>query len=133
MFLVSVEFKQYLERSFLDWQYEQGERKTLSEFAAYLGISKGVLNNYFSGRRNPSEENIELLAKKLGDEVYDVLGIPRPDDRLTAIIKAWGSATDELRTKIEQLFLEELQRSNAFDAKSDVAETKRKTKTKSLP
>lgn len=74
-----MKFSQFLEMKFLEWQQSQGGRKTVNEFAAYIGVSKSTISTWWNENRSPEGENVQKLAKKLGIEVYDVLGLPRPD------------------------------------------------------
>ncbi len=83
--------REFLDRKFLDWQRDERERKTLAEFAEWLGISPNTLNNWLRRDRLPKGANIELLASKLGPEIYDVLGLPRPDPNLKKVIQGWGA------------------------------------------
>lgn len=59
---------------------ESGERKTVDEYAEYLGISKSLLDKLQSGAREKiDDDTAHKLAARLGPEVYDVFGMPRPD------------------------------------------------------
>lgn len=75
-------FSQYLEMKYLEWQQKQGGRKTIAEFAAYLGIAQTTASSYMNGVRKPEGEKLQRIAEKLGIEVYDVLGVQRPDPDL---------------------------------------------------
>lgn len=50
---------EFLTQSFLIWQAEKGERKTLEDFADYLGVNRSLLSYWMNGKRVPSEENID--------------------------------------------------------------------------
>jgi len=116
---------EWLTKQFLAWQKQTEKRQTVTSFAAYLGVSRDVLNQWMNGRRKPSGQSVELLAEKLGDEVYDVLGIARPDPRLQAIMKLWGRLSDEIR----QGLFEEAERLAAHGADDKaVAAPKRRSK-----
>ena len=43
---------------------------------------------------------MHLLASKLGPEIYDVLGLARPDPRLQAIIAYWGRIPDPVKLEL---------------------------------
>lgn len=68
----------WLSRKFLEWEREQGSRKTAVEFAEYLGVSQPSLSSWMSGRYAPKGKNLSRLAEKLGYDIYDALGLPRP-------------------------------------------------------
>ncbi len=95
-------FPKYLERKFLEWQQQQGERKTVEEFAAYLGFSQPIVSFWMNGRRKPNQLSVELLAGVFGLEVYDALELPRPDADLHYIQTQWDNLTPEERHSIKQ-------------------------------
>jgi hypothetical protein len=68
----------WLNRAFLDWASKEGRRKTVREFAAYIGISEIFVGKWMRGEREPRNSHVIVLANKLGDEIYDILGWPRP-------------------------------------------------------
>ena len=84
-----MDFPKFLEFKYLEWQRTQGGRKTVKEFAAYIGVSQSTISSWWNEDRKPEGENLRRLAEKLGIEVYDVLGIPRPDSNLLYIQSIW--------------------------------------------
>ena len=98
------EFKRFLELRFLDWQKESGGRRTVEEFAKYIGVGKSTLSMWWNGERVPQGENIHKLSLIFGLEVYDALGLERPDEGLHYVIRAWPDLPQEERAKfISQL------------------------------
>ncbi len=95
-------FPKYLERKYLEWQQQKGERKTIEEFAAYLGVSQGIVSFWMNGRRKPNQLSVEMLAGVFGLEVYDALDLPRPDADLHFIQSQWENLTPEERHIIRQ-------------------------------
>lgn len=71
-------FRQFLEENFLQWQMTTGGRKTVYEFAEYIGVGQSTISTWWNETRIPQGDNIRKLAEKLGLEVYDVLGLSRP-------------------------------------------------------
>lgn len=67
-------FRQFLEGKYLEWQQREGGRKTVFEFAEWLGVSQSAVSNWWNEGRMPQGDSIRKLAAKLGLEVYDVLG-----------------------------------------------------------
>lgn len=57
-----MSFPAYLEKKFIEWQMKQGKRKTVAEFAAYLGVSQAVISLWMNGSRTPNKQSIELLS-----------------------------------------------------------------------
>ncbi len=80
----------------------QGEKKTIQEFANHLEVSQSILSHWMNGKRKPNTENLRHLSGKLGFEVYDVLGLPRPDEDLAYITQHWDEVSEEFRRKFRQ-------------------------------
>ena len=98
-----MNFSQWLEQKFLEWQTAQGERKTIQDFADYLGVKGSVLSHWMNEiRKKPNSESIRQLSSKLGFEVYDVLGLPRPDPDLAYISQNWDKVSEEFRQKFRK-------------------------------
>lgn len=93
-----MKFSQFLEKKFLEWQSLVGERKTVREFASYIGVSQATISTWWNTERVPEGENVMKLATKLGVEVFDVLGLPRPDGDLLFIQTVWGELDENTRT-----------------------------------
>ena len=85
----------WLDKKFLDWQYEQGGSRTLTEFAEWLGIPQSSLSNYMTGFRMPNEKAAYKLGAKLGWDVFDLLGLQRPDPLLQLITRLWDDIPEE--------------------------------------
>jgi len=81
---VRKELKVWLDRKFNEWQIEVG-RATITEFADYLDIPRPQLSHYMNARNKPEGENIEKIASKLGNTIYDILGLQRPEPELRYI------------------------------------------------
>jgi len=92
-----MNFRQFLEMKYLEWQKDSGGRKTVLEFANYLGVSQQTVSNWWNGERLPQGDNIHKIALKLGLEVYDVLELARPDPDLFYIQQQWESLTEKER------------------------------------
>lgn len=74
-----IVFRDFIRIKFAEWRGIG--RESLADFADYLGISQQVLSNWYNGKlkRTPDVGTYNLLIKKYGSEVYDVLGIPNPE------------------------------------------------------
>jgi transcriptional regulator with XRE-family HTH domain len=97
-----MNFPEYLERKFLTWQQQQGKRKTIVEFANYLGVSQAVLSMWLNGSRSPNQSSVQLLSKTFGDEVYDALGLPRPNENLSYIEHNWDNLPPEQQRALRE-------------------------------
>jgi transcriptional regulator with XRE-family HTH domain len=93
-------FRQWLEIKFLEWQRNQGGRKTVLQFADFLGVSQQAVSSWMNGTRLPQGEYLRKLADKLGLEVYDVLGLERPDPLLYYLTKHWDEFPENVQNAI---------------------------------
>jgi transcriptional regulator with XRE-family HTH domain len=120
---------EYLTKKFLDWQASIGERKTLEDFADYLDVNRSLLSYWMNGKRIPNEENCEKIAKKLGNEIYDVLDLPRPNPYLQKLNRIWEFIPEDIQKK----FSEEAERyeaQNVTERVQRVSKPRKITKTK---
>lgn len=99
---VSSQIGDWLMKKYLAWQLGEGRKKTLGDFSDYLNVSRDTLNNWLGGRRRPRNESVEVLAAKLGPEIYDLLGMARPDAGLKLVSRLWDKLTPEQQRRIVQ-------------------------------
>lgn len=95
-------FSKFLENKFLEWQQREGGRRTVKEFAAYIGVSQSTISMWWNEGRQPEGDNLLKLAMKLGVEVYDVLGKPRPDIDLLYLQTIWNDLSNESRRALRE-------------------------------
>ena len=97
MFIMDLSgFPDLLDRAFLEYRIKQTRQRlsvSLNSFASFLDFSPPIVNMWLSGNRLPSQANVERLIPKLVEllnlEVYDILGLPRPDQNLQRLTQAW--------------------------------------------
>jgi transcriptional regulator with XRE-family HTH domain len=97
-----TKFTEFLEGCFIDWEKKTGRRRTLNEFADYLGVKRPLLSLWMSGDRRPGSKKIQQLSQLLGLEVYDSLDLPTPDPRLLYIQSNWDRMSEEGKKRIAQ-------------------------------
>lgn len=106
---IYMEFSHFLEMKYLEWQQKQGQRKTIEEFAQFLGVSQAAVSFWMNGKRTPTAESVRLLADIFGPEVYDTLGLERPDPDLAYLERIWDDlpsyAQKALRDQAETYYL----------------------------
>jgi hypothetical protein len=73
-----VSFGDWLNRKYLEWQLQEGHKRSVKSFGVYLGIPQTTLSEYMNNKYQPKGEYLGLIAKKLGPEAYDILGLERP-------------------------------------------------------
>lgn len=69
----------WLTDKFREWEKSTGRRQNVTSFARYLGVKQPSLTRWMSGDNPPDYGNAQKLASKLGYEIYDILGMVRPD------------------------------------------------------
>jgi len=95
-------FSIFLERKFLEWQIEIGERKSQAAFADRIGVSRPSITMWMNGTHLPDLENANKLAAVLGPEVYDLLEMPRPNPFLQRINHLFPNLTPEHQQKLAE-------------------------------
>lgn len=96
-------FPQFLENRFLTWQQKEGGRRTVKQFAEWLGFPQSTLSTWWTKDITPKDEEVlRKLAIKLGMEVYDVLGLPRPDPDLIYIQQNWPQLSPAERRALRE-------------------------------
>lgn len=83
-YIMSVEnevtnISEYFESNYLKWQLENG-RKSLDEFAKYLGLSRGYISQLLNGdKQRVGRGTAYIICEKLNDySLLDILGYPYP-------------------------------------------------------
>ena len=98
--------------------------KSLSEMSAELEISRSTLQDYLSGKGNPSAETIEHLAEKLGVDVSVLVSGVFSECQLRIVLRLLDTfgllfkLSPECRVRFAQLLLEMVQLWNGGDKNS---------------
>ena len=99
----TLSFPECFERQFLVWQLKQGKRKSLRAFAEHLGFDHAIVVYWMMGRRRPNPAHALELARHLGLDVYDALGLARPDETYFLVLTEWDQLNAQDREKIQQI------------------------------
>ncbi len=120
---------EYLTKKFLDWQAAEGERKTLEDFADYINVSRPLLSFWMNGKRIPNKEACEKISIKLGNEIYDVLGKPRPNPYKQVIDRVWDFIPEEIQKRLSDE-AEKYEAESMFDRVSKTSKPRKARKAK---
>ncbi len=71
----STSVSEWLQARFEAWRYQPGIRKTLTEFAAFVGISEENMLSFLDGSGTPRGANLAKLGATLGFELFELVGI----------------------------------------------------------
>jgi len=107
MLLMTLKFPDWINKMFVNWQAEQGRKKSIQDFANYVGVSRPLMNMWMNGNQTPGKGNIEMLANIFGNEVYDSLNLPRPNPYLQTAVNNWEFMSEEKQEKISRMIAEE--------------------------
>ena len=119
-------FSVLLERKFLEWQIEIGQRKSQAEFSKLIGVSRAAFTMWLNGDHLPDRENAGKLASYLGPEIYDALELPRPNPYLQKLSRMWENIPPDK----QQLLVEDAERYEVRkDARSKKPSKQRKAST----
>lgn len=99
---MTVNFPEFIEKKYLEWQHREGKRKSVEDFAMYIGVSQSALSLWMGGKRTPSIQTTNLLAEIFGNEVYDVLGLPRPNPYQQRANRVWEFIPEERQKQIAE-------------------------------
>lgn len=115
----------WIENKYIEWRQKQTTRKaTIEQFAKFVGVSRSDYNNYTLRKTRPKGEDLERIGEMLGPEIYDLLGLERPDPWVKRMEKLFDGLSPESREKAEA-FIRKL----AGEAAQDKAEKADKLKT----
>jgi hypothetical protein len=99
-----IKFRDFIRDKFAEWRGKG--RETIADYSKSLGVSQQVLSNWYNGglKERPNPKLYNLLIAEYGEEVYDVLGLPRPaSDSLEGFPPALRLALEEASGKIIKL------------------------------
>jgi transcriptional regulator with XRE-family HTH domain len=94
-------FSVLLERKFLEWQIEKG-RISQAEFARIIGVSRASLTMWMNGTHLPDLESAKKIANVLGPEIFEALGLPRPNPYLQKINQIFERLSAEQQQKLAE-------------------------------
>ena len=120
-------FSEWINKKFVEWQAKEGRRKTIEEFAIYLGISRPLLNMWMNGNKKPGKANIDLLAEVFGNDVYDALGLPRPNIYKQKIDRLWDFLPEDIQKRLSEE-AEQYETQNVPNSVSKASSQRKKSK-----
>jgi hypothetical protein len=104
------DFSCWLQKKYLEWaasQIQPGKMvQSQTDFGRWLGFKQSTFSTWMTGSKVPSGNFVDLLADKLGLEVYDALGLARkmPSDKyLIYFCENWYRLTEEEKLDIYEI------------------------------
>lgn len=114
--------KDWLNQKFSEWEKAQGGRQSYYAFSRYLEVSQSGLAAWMTGGDTPLGDDLIALAEKLGPEIYDVLGLPRPNVEVQRVTVSFASLPAEMRQNLTGALSEIDQELRAQRLRSDSAQ-----------
>jgi hypothetical protein len=108
-----VDFHEWITRKYVEWRGDAiGNERSVTEFAAWIGVSQPLMSSWMKkgGKIPRSKKAIDALSKAFGLEVYDVLGLPRPDplDEIEQLLETLPEQQQDQALDIISQWLENL-------------------------
>jgi hypothetical protein len=110
--MINMNLKQFtyaLEKALIEWRTRQTidrESVSLNVFASHLGFSRPIISQWLDNDKLPSKGTAEIILPKLielvGDEIYDILEMPRPDPDLKTLTRIWPHLSEEARHTLRE-------------------------------
>lgn len=100
---MSKETAEWIEAQYIEWQRRRKKHGSQAAFYTWLGVSRNTYNGWTLKKQTPTGDSLRLLGEKLGWEIYDIVGEPRPHPILQLTRKLWGRLTDDEIKRIEKI------------------------------
>jgi transcriptional regulator with XRE-family HTH domain len=117
-------FKDWINQKFIEWEKTQGRSQSYYAFARYLEVSQSGLSQWMTGSSAPGGDDLLNLSSKLGAEIYDVLGLPRPNAEAQRVTVSFASLPPDIRqqltsalTEVDQSLRQERLRPDSAEAR----------------
>ena len=117
--------KDWLNQKFTEWEKSQGHKQSYYAFARYLDVSQSGLAQWMMGSAAPEGDDLTALAGKLGPEIYDVMGLPRPSTEMQRFMLAFSSLPPDMRQNMMRAIIEAGQALRQDHLQADSAEAYR--------
>src|SRR5512133_2787248 len=98
--------KDWLNQKFLEWEKSQGHKQSYYAFARYLEVSQSGLGQWMIGSASPSGDDLLNIANKLGPEIYDSLGLPRPNAEVQRLTVSFANLPPDIRQRLASAITE---------------------------
>lgn len=115
-----MNFQEWLEEQYAQWEREQPARQSYYSFARYLDVPHTLLTQWASGISQPGDEDLAKLAALLGSEVYAVVGLGPPHAQTLSL----EGLPKALRARLEQAIAETTREIQARRLSPDSSEAK---------
>lgn len=116
--------KDWLNQKFTEWEQSQGRKQSYYSFARYLEVSQSGLGQWMTGSSVPGGDDLLMIANKLGVEIYDILGLPRPNTEMQRVTVSFASLPQDIRQRLTNAIAEADQAMRSERLRPDSAEAR---------
>lgn len=103
-----VDFREWITQRYIEWRGDAyGHEGTVTEFAAWIGVSQPLVSQWMAGSVPTSQKAITALVVRFGPEVYEVLGIENPSP-IARVMHDTRAAYDSLPPDRQQAFIDRI-------------------------
>jgi transcriptional regulator with XRE-family HTH domain len=117
--------KDWLNTKFIEWEKTQGHKQSYYAFARFLEVSQSGLGQWMTGSAVPSGDDLLNIANKLGAEVYDILGLPRPNAEVQRLTVSFAGLPPDIRQRLSSAIAESDQALRVDRLRPDSAEARK--------
>ena len=118
--------KDWLNQKFVEWEKNQGHKQSYYAFSRFLEVSQSGLAQWMTGSGTPTGDDLAAIASKLGTEIYDVIGMPRPSTEMQRFTLALASLPVDIRQHMMNAIVEAGQALGQERLRADSADAHRK-------
>lgn len=119
--------KAFFEKHYRLWRNDQDRGKdTQGLYADYLDVKLDTLKNWINRGTTPSRDMAPQIAIKCDFEIYDLLGMPRPDPLLQIVMRGWERVPDAVQKEIVETIERAEARRTVGESDKGVAAPKRR-------
>jgi len=104
-----VKISEWLTNKYLDWQKNEGGRRTIVQFAEWLDVPQTTVSSWLNGKAVPGGSKLIKLADKFGPEIYQLLGVDTPYNELPFLDRQILNLYHRLSPEAQRRFLERLE------------------------
>ncbi len=101
--MMNKKLSAFMNKHFRQWEDLQGSKQPVTAFARWLNMNQVTVNRYMNGDSEPEGDNLRQLARKLGPEIYEVLGREVPADLESPDL---SELPESLRERLESAIVE---------------------------
>ena len=99
-------FQEWLEQKYTDWEKNQSGMQSYYTFARFLDVGHSSLTLWISGAATPAGDDLAKIASKLGQEVFDILNLPRPNSPAAKLLSGFSTLPSAFQNRLSNAVVE---------------------------